>query len=51
MDSDADSSNLLPLPTIDSVETESKKGRTPTSQIIWAHTCSARDGETPFYKD
>jgi hypothetical protein len=50
MDSDADSSNFLPLPTIDSVQTESKKGRTPTAHITWAHTRPAHDGETQFYK-
>ena len=50
MESDADSSNLLP-PTIDSTEAESKKGRTPTAQLIWAHARPAYDGEAQFYKN
>ena len=50
MDSDIDSSNLLPLPTIDSAETESKKGRIPTAQTTWAYTRSAHTGEPQFYK-
>jgi len=50
MDSDADSSNFLPLPTIDSVENKSKKGRIPIAQITWAYTCPACKGETQFHK-
>src|SRR5215469_18953773 len=50
MDSDADSSNILPLPTIDSTETESKRGRTLTAQSTWAHTRPAHDGEDQFHK-
>src|SRR5215469_9640542 len=50
MDSDADSSNLLP-PTVDSTDAESKKGRTPTAQLIWAHTRSAEGEEPQFYKN
>ena len=44
MDSDADSSNLLP-PTVDSTDAESKKGRTPTAQLIWAYTHPAEGEE------
>ena len=51
MDSNFDSSDLLPLPTSDSGKTESKKGRTQTSQMIWTHTRPARDGEAQFHKD
>ena len=51
MDSDVNSSNFLPLPTVDSVKTGSKKGRTPAAQMTWAHTRPAHDGEAQFHGD
>jgi hypothetical protein len=54
MDSDADSSSLFYVPTLDSTETESRsdsnRGKTPTGSITWAHTRPARDDEVKFHK-
>lgn len=51
MDSDADFSDFLSLSTADSVETESKMGKTPTARVTCAHTRPARDGEAQFHRD
>jgi hypothetical protein len=49
MDSDTDSSNSSLLPTLDSVETGSKRGT--AASTTWAHTRPARDGEALFHRN
>jgi hypothetical protein len=51
MDSDANSSHLSYLPTQDSVKTESKRGKTATGYLTWAHTRLPHEGEAKFHKN